>query len=164
MMSKRFGRRPEFETMENLVLLSGASVVGQQDAAALVAREPQMSKPILLDGRAEGSYKKDAGVNEPLRLTGTGNIHPVGLRTAIKGSVQLVAGGVTGSVTLTSVKGSIRTNLSASGPGSLVLYTITSGSGRFAHAAGQGVATFTTVPSRNPALGKFTITFGNPTS
>ncbi len=72
--------------------------------------------------------------------------------------------GYTGSAILRSLKGAVFTNLSTSGPGSLVIYTITGGSGTFAGASGHGVATFTSVPSRNPVLGKFTITFRNPTS
>ncbi len=164
MISKKFRLRPKFETMETLVLLSGSSIVGQHGLATLVAREPQHTRPIVLTGKAEGSYKLDAGVGAPIRFTGTGNISPVGLRTSIKGSIQLTPAGYRGSASLVSAKGVLHTSLSTAGPGSLLLYTIIGGVRHFTGVTGHGQATFTSVPSRNPVLGKFTITFQNSTS
>jgi hypothetical protein len=165
MVRKTCRRQPEFETMETLVLLSGASIVGQHGVAALVARGPHVTGPIVLMGTVNGTYKADEGLKGPIRFdVKDATVHPLG-KASVKGSVQVGALGFTGSSILRSLHGAVFTNLSTSGPGSLLIYTITGGSGKFAGATGHGVASFTTTPSRSgPDLGKFTLTFMNSTS
>jgi hypothetical protein len=165
MMRKRSRRRPEFEAMEKLVLLSGASIVGQYGVAALFAREPRVSGPIVLAGRAEGKYKMNRGETEIHFEVNRADIRPLGKLTSIKGSVELnPQGGYSGEARFSVAGGGISTSLSSSGPDTL-LYTITSGHGKFKGATGSGVVAFSFQPSRgNPHAGKYTFTFGLTTS
>src|SRR5262245_33067420 len=145
MIRKKFSRRPELESLETMVLLSGVSVLRHSGVAVLVAREPQSSGPILLSGTARGTFRSGRGAGAPTSFSAKGSIGPLGKAT-LKGSLQFHVANPTGSVTLSvKNKGKLFASLSTQGLGSPVFYTITGGTGAFAGDSGSGEAIFRTV-------------------
>jgi hypothetical protein len=161
MIRKKFCRRPELESLEAMVLLSGTSVVRHSGVAALVAPVAKTAGPIVLSGSARGTFQAEGGAGAPTSFSGKGHISPLGNAT-LKGSLQLAIANPTGSVTLTVKKhGQLFASLSTKGLGSPVFYTITGGTGTFAGDSGSGEAILTTKGSSH---GRVTITFENLTT
>ena len=157
MKRTRLRRRPELESLETVVLLSGIS-----GAAANVAREPLAGGPIVLSGIASGTYKTTK-IGEPTTFSEKGVISPLGKAT-IKGSIDYLEVNPTGTVTLTGVgkkHGKVFASVSTAGPYSPVYYTITGATGEYAGDTGSGVALVSSAPAKGkgPAHGKVTITF-----
>jgi hypothetical protein len=190
MIRKRFRRRPEFDSLETMVLLSGISVVEHTGVAALVAPvaksggSKSTTTPIVLSGTAKGTFQTGRGAGAPTSFNAKGVITPLGHAT-LKGSIQpalfaqisrqhipITVGtgkGVpsnspahpTGTVTLAVRKhGKVFASLSTQGSGSPVFYRITGATGTYTNVSGSGEAIITTTGSSH---GKLTITFENLT-
>jgi hypothetical protein len=160
MIRKRLRRRPELESLETMVLLSGISALEHHGAAAMVARETQAGGLITLSGTAKGTFKA-AGKSD--NFLATGSLSPLG-KISLKGSVNFAAG--TGSLIIASTgrkHGKITASLTPNGPTNPVPYKITSASGIFAGDTGSGEAVFDAVTAhgKGPAHGKVTIIFEN---
>jgi hypothetical protein len=158
MIRKRIRRRPELESLETMVLLSGISALEHHGAAAMVARETQAGSVITLSGTAKGTFKA-AGTSD--NFLAKGSISPLG-KISLKGTVNFAAS--TGSLIIASTgrkHGKITASLTPNGPQNPVSYTITSASGIFASDTGSAEAVFSTVAAKGkgPAHGKVTITF-----
>jgi hypothetical protein len=156
MTRRTFRRRPEFESLEAMTLLSGLSL--GQHAAALVAHATS-SGPIHLSGVLHGTYRLSGDLTAPISFSGSGNVSPAG-HVNINGSVQ----GTSGSLMLKSKHGLIFANLSTQAPGTstvlAVTYQITGGTKSYANAGGSGSGTITLqLPTGNSSHGKFTIGF-----
>jgi hypothetical protein len=161
MIRKKFGRRPELESLEAMVLLSGTSVVRHSVGAALVAPVAKTSGPIVLSGTARGTFQSGRGAVAATSFSAKGPISPLGKAT-LRGTLQLQTANPTGSVTLTVKKhGQLFASLTTKGLGSPVFYTITGGTGTFAGDSGSGEAILTTSGSSH---GKVTITFESLTT
>jgi hypothetical protein len=154
--------RPELESLESMVLLSGVAGAAERPAyaaAAMVATRPVSNAVVSLSGSASGTYRAGRALGSPYSFSGKGNISPLG-RASVKGSLQLAA--QTGQMTVATRHGKIFANLSTpGGVGPPVNYTITGGTGQFAGASGTGTGVLSTSPShgRGPAHGGFLILF-----
>ena len=154
MARKLVRRRPEVESLETMVLLSG-----------ITASEPLSGGAVVLSGIAKGTYKT-AKVGEPTTFSEKGTISPLG-KVTIKGSIDYLEVHPSGTVTLSSASkkhGTITASLTTAGPFSPVFYTITSATGIFAGDTGSGESVLMTTPAkgRGPAHGKVTLTFVAP--
>jgi hypothetical protein len=153
--------RPEFDSLESMVLLSGLAAVGHRaHGAAMVRIEPALDVAVGLSGTARGTYHSGKALGSPVSFSGKGPVTPLGHAT-VKGSLQLDVQMPTGQITLTARHTRIFANLSTAGLGQPFFYTITGGTGQFAGVSGSGVASVSTVPAhgKGPAHGHFTITF-----
>jgi hypothetical protein len=123
-------------------------------------------KTVALTGVARGDYTStqsppDTGTHYD--LTAAGRVTPIG-RAMVSGSFQtpgFIRGGqASGTLTIAAAHGTLTLNLTAPGPiraaastaaGPMILvndftYTITKGTGRYAHAKGLGTVEITTTP------------------
>ena len=153
MKRRTIRRRPEFESLESMVLLSGVAAAGDHAVAALVATKPVTHAAVSLSGTARGTYHSKAGALTT--FTAQGTISPLGKATA-KGSIQLSTG--TGSLTLSTKHGKVLANLSTTGLGAPVFLTITGGTGQYAAASGSAEALVSFSPGRH-GNGHLAITF-----
>jgi hypothetical protein len=158
MMRQRFCRRPEVESLESMVLLSGLSIAQRPGAAALVAHEAQTSSPVQISGTAKGTYAAGRAVGAPVHFSAKGSLTPVG-RATLTGTLQLATASPSGTLTISVKKqGKVFASLTTAGLGSPVFYTITGGTGTLAGESGSGEALVTTVPTGR-GRGRFTIDF-----
>jgi hypothetical protein len=158
MMRQSFRRRPEVESLESMVLLSGLSMVERPGVAALVARQAQINSSTPLSGTATGTYTERRGA--PIHFSAKGSFSSLGNST-LKGTLNLSTGNASGKVTISVKKqGKVFANLTEAGVGSPVLYTITGGTGKLAGASGSGEAFFTVGVGRGRGTshGMFTLT------
>ncbi|HZW33152.1 MAG TPA: hypothetical protein VFF52_20720 [Isosphaeraceae bacterium] len=130
---------------------------------------PVHSKPaktVTLTGEATGDYTSTQGPPDTgthYHLTAAGRLTPIG-RAVVSGSFQtpgFIRGGqASGTLTIAAAHGTLTLNLTAPGPirvnastaaGPMILvndftYTITKGTGRYAHDKGLGRVVITTTP------------------
>jgi hypothetical protein len=163
MIRTRFYPRPEVESLENMCMLSGLSMLEHPGVTAMVARETQASEPIDLSGTLKGTYKSGAGAGAPTSFKAKGALSPLG-KVTLKGSIQFSVANGAGTMTLKSVgkkHGTITASLIAQGLGSPVFYEITGSTGIYAGDTGSEEATFSAVATKGkgPSHGKVTITF-----
>ncbi len=162
MKRRTYRRRPEFESLESMVLLSGIAAAEHEHhaAAAMVATKPVREALISLSGTASGTYRSGRAAGSPYTFTGKGTVSPLG-RATVSGSLQLAVSAPTGQITVATRHGKIFASLSTSGLGAPVFYSITGGTGRFAGATGHGAGDLNIVQGhgKGPANGRFTITF-----
>ncbi len=161
MVRKELRRRPELESLETMVLLSGISAVDHAGGEAMLAREPVADASIVLVGTAKGTYKTSSSFLSTFNEKGT--ISPLG-KVKIKGSIQYGILHPTGTVTVSSATkkhGKITASLTTAGPDDPVFYTITSSSGIFAGDTGSGesLETLTIAKGKGPVHGKVTVMF-----
>jgi len=163
MIRKRFRRRPEFESLESMVLLSGG-FAPEHGLAALVVTGPKVKTPIALTGSAIGNYRFGHGLGTPINFGAIGLIKPLGGLT-LKGSMLFEIQNPTGQVTISTSHGKVFATLSATSPGSVFSYTITGGTGKWANASGTGDAFVFTVPAGGVGSthGRISINFVNLT-
>jgi hypothetical protein len=163
MIRKRFRRRPEFESLESMLLL-GAFAPEHPSAAAVVATVAKVKGPVVLSGSAIGTYHLGKGLGTPITIATVGLIRPLGL-LKLKGSILFEIANPTGRLTFNTARGKVFANVNATAPGSLFSYTITGGTGRWANLSGGGEALVSTVPSRGrgSSNGRISITFMNLT-
>jgi hypothetical protein len=155
-------RRPEFEALESMLLLSGASATDHHPAAAAAVGRPSLALGSLF-GTASGTYSFGRAAGAPVTFSGKGNVSPLG-RATVRGSLQLAVASPSGRMIISARHGKVFADLSTAGLGAPVFYTITGGTGRWAGAAGLGEAIVNTVPShgKGPAHGRLTITLEGP--
>jgi hypothetical protein len=149
-----FRRRPELESLESMVLLSGmvAAEHPHHAAAAIFAtHQPVTHAVVSLSGTARGTYR---ATGSGFTFTGTGTVSPLGHST-LKGSLLIP----TGQLTVSTRHGKVFANLSLPQLGAPVSYTITGGTGQFAGASGNGAGILSFVPAhgRAAAHGRFSI-------
>jgi hypothetical protein len=165
MIRKTVRRRPEFESLESMLLLSGIAVHRHHAAEALVA--PAMTSP--LSGTASGTFSagKRAAAGEPVSLTTHGYISPVG-RVTETATFPLFGSTGPQNVTMSIGHDKVTSTMSAVEFGIPVSYEITGATGKFTSLIGDsGEAVLSVVPSvkmvegRFPTKGHFTITFGS---
>ena len=161
MAHKRFHRRPEVESLETMVLLSGVSAVEHPGVPAMMVIDPQVANPIVITGTAKGTYRSSsAGLTA---FSDKGTLSPLG-KVALKGSINYGAASPTGAVTIVSASkkhGKITASLSTLGPNQPVFFTITGSSGIYAGDTGSGEVLLSVVKAKGkgPAHGKATLTF-----
>jgi hypothetical protein len=129
-MRKNMGRRPEVETLETMVLLSGGAAI---------------PNPLHLTGTDHGTYKVTAAGPTS---KGSGSLSPIGKVTA--SSTEAASGGDNKSVTLTARQGKLflTENFHSTGLGLYAgTYTITGGTKSFAHETGSGSVQATLIGS-----------------
>jgi hypothetical protein len=157
-----YRRRPEFESLESMVLLSGVAAAGRHAAAALVATRPVTDALVSLSGTAAGTYRSGKAAGSPVTFTARGSVSPLG-KAKVTGSLQLSIASPTGTMTIAAGHNKVFANLSTKGLGAPVFIniTITGGAGKFAGASGSGEAIVNIVPAngKGPAHGHLTITF-----
>ncbi len=161
MVRKRLRRRPELESLETMVLLSGISAAEHAASAVMLAREPVADAQIVFMGIAKGTYKTSSSFLSTFSEKGT--ISPLG-KVKIKGSIQYGILHPTGTVTVsiaTRKHGEIIASLTTAGPDDPVFYTITGSSGIFAGDTGSGESVLTLKPAKGkgPSHGKLTVVF-----
>ena len=166
MIRKTVRRRPELESLESMLLLSGIAVDGHHAAAALVA--PAITSP--LSGTASGTFRvsKSEQAGAPVSFMTQGNISPVGHLTA-KGTFPLFASTAPQSVIISTRHAKVTATLGAVQFGTPVAYQITGATGKYKFLVGDsGEATLTVEPPVNgtdegqfPNKGHFTITLGS---
>ena len=161
MTHKRFHRRPEVESLETMVLLSGVSAVEHPSMPAMNFMHAEVGKVIVLTGTAKGTYKSSSrGLTT---FTDKGNLTPLG-KVTLKGSINYGAASPTGTVTISSATkkhGKITASLSTQGPEQPVFFRITSSSGIYAGDTGGGEVLLSVVRAKGkgPEHGKATLTF-----
>jgi hypothetical protein len=157
-MRKLVRRRPEFESLESLTLLSGFATATHSVAAEVAERATNLG-PIVLAGTARGTYRSGATAGSPVTFSATGNISPLG-RSTIKGSFQVTVLNPTGTVVISAGRrGAVTADLGGTASSNVVRYTITGGSGRFAGATGSGTATITFSSPDAQGRGRYSTTF-----
>ena len=159
MNRKLFRRRPEFESMESMVLLSAVSIMSHSRAAA-IAESAAMPQSSVLTGTVRGTYSSRGGPGSAKTVSAKGSIAPLG-KVTLKGSVELTNPSRGGSITISTKHGKVFVKLGANGIGSPLFYTITRGTGKLAGVSGTGEAVIVAVPKKGgrPHHGTFTITF-----
>jgi hypothetical protein len=161
MTHKRFHRRPEVESLETMVLLSGGSAVEHPSVPAMIELHAQAGNAILLTGTAKGTYKSSSsGVTT---FSDKGTLSPLG-KVTLKGSINYRAASPTGMVTFSSATkkhGKITASLSTQGPNQPVFFMIESSNGIYSGDTGSGEALLSVVRAngKGPQHGKVTITF-----
>ena len=154
-----FRRRPEFESMESIFLLSAVSITGRSGVAD-VAESEAMRHSIMLSGTVRGTYSLRGRPGSAETVSARGSIAPLG-KVTLRGSIPLTSPNGGGSVTISTRQGTVFAKLSENGIGSPLFYTITRGTGKLAGVSGTGEAVITIVPTKRgkPDRGTLTITF-----
>ena len=159
MNRKMFRWRPEFESMESIVLLSAVSIAGRSGAAA-VAELKAKSHSILLSGTVSGTYSVGgvSGVGENLLRQGLD--HPSWQSDAERIDPAYDPEAQWIRYDLDQAGQGLR-QAGPNGVGSPVFYTITGGTGKLAGVSGTGEALITIVPAKRGGRvhGTLTITF-----
>src|SRR5262249_16282228 len=104
-----FRRRPEFESLESMLLLSGVAAAGHpyHAAAAMVAsHRPVRDAVVSLSGTASGTYRAGRATGL-FTFTGKGTVSPPGHAT-VKGSFLMP----NGQITISTRHGKVFANLS----------------------------------------------------
>ncbi len=159
MNRKLFRERPEFESMESMILLSTVSITGRSGDAEVAEFEAKRHS-ILLSGTVNGTYSLRGAPGPVKTVSAKGSIAPLG-KVTLKGSIQLTGPNLGGSVKISTKQGKVFAKLSASGIGGPLYYQITRGTGKLAGVSGTGEAVITIVPRKGgrPDHGTLTITF-----
>jgi hypothetical protein len=160
MIRKSFRRRPELETMESKLLLSGVTQTHFSPAAALTAPIEKVPA-VQLVGTAKGTFHEVAKGSLVYDYSAHGSLSPVG-KSTVKGTTDYGTG--TGTVTVSTKHGKINADVTLRDLGASADYTITGGTGQYSGATGSGVADLTNAFSKGkgPLHGKITITFVIP--
>jgi hypothetical protein len=160
MVRKRFRCRPEFESLDSRLLLSGPPGLEHPGVPAVIEARPKVSHRIVLTGSAIGRYHFQGGLGAPMKFSMAGAIKPFG-RVTLQGSILVSLPDPYGQATITTGHGKVFVNLNQSAPGIVFTYTITGGTKKWANASGTGEAIVSTVPSRgrNTSHGHVAITF-----
>jgi hypothetical protein len=172
--------RPQVDKLDDRTLPSvspwaGWYPAGQWDGHPAPMAEhihQQSHQHLALSGTVAGTWTAvpsipDTGATQ--QLTGAGQVKPLGVATAT-GTIQTVGfireGHATGTLVLSNAQGSITLHLTGplqpgfSPPPSTFQYTIVSGTGAYAGAAGKGTITFSeTPPTDTTPGGTFVMTF-----
>ena len=146
MIRKRFQRRPEFESLESMVLLGGLTSE-HASVTALVAMKAKVDGPITLRGSAIGSSHVENGLGTPIKFSAVGLIKPRG-SLKLKGSILLSIQNPTGELKISTAHGKLYAAVNESASG-VFTYTITGGTGKWTHVSGSGEVFVFTVPSRS---------------
>ena len=162
MVRKRIRRRPQLESLETMVLLSGFSITQHQGAAAMVARQAHPDAAVVLLGSVKGTYKTAGSLTT---FSEKGDVSPLG-KITLKGSIDYFLAHPSGTGTISSATrkhGKIISSLTTAGPDRPVYFTITSATGIYAGDTGSGEGLVSTVPAKGKgaahAHGKVTFTF-----
>jgi hypothetical protein len=157
MKRKLFRRRPELETMESKLLLSGVAETHVPPAAARTAAIEKVPA-VQLVGIAKGTFREVAKGSLIYNYAATGALSPIG-RSTLKGTTNY--GTDTGTVTATTKHGKINADVNVVNGGAVLDYTVTGGTGQYTGATGSGVADLTNSVSKGkgPIHGKLTIDF-----
>jgi hypothetical protein len=169
-MSRRTARlRPAFESLEQMLMLSGVPGPGEHAPSVLVASEWQSSGPITLSGTAKGPWRTGRAATAPVHFSATGSVSPLG-HISLKGSLLSVDYSYeapAGKLTVTTRHGKVFVNLTylyqlGTAFHQLYSYEITGGTRKWAGASGSGHALFTTfVSSRSQFHGSLRIDWDN---
>ena len=166
MNRKSCRRRPEFDSLETMTLLSGISAMAHPAALPIIGPRDAVAAAITFNGTVKGTYKSH-GLGVPDSFAAKGSLSPVG-KISLTGSAVFSPVNPTGSMTITSTKNKhnkIFATLTTDGLQGPVFYTITGGTGTFAGASGGGQAefAFTIAPHKGSGAshGKLTIMFIN---
>ena len=158
-----YRRRPQFESLESMVLLSGTAVAVHPAAAAMVAMEPASTIPASISGTVKGTYHAGKAAGSPVTFTSSGMVSPLG-HVTLKGSLQLST--TSGNLILSTKHGKVQAGAVVKTFPTIFTYTITGGTGRFAGATGSGLVS-TNVDAfagSGQSHGHFAITFQAVTS
>jgi hypothetical protein len=174
--------RPVVEPLDERTLPSTMPGMGMT-VPPLIRVSHHSAHHLTLTGQVSGTWVRvfsnpDVGATQA--LTGSGTVKPLG-NVQANGTLHLTGfvaqGEATGTLTLTTGRGRVTLALVGppqpgfSGPPSSFHYTITGGTGRFAHATGSGTAGFTETSGMLPncppnalclPLALFTLTFPAP--
>ncbi len=163
MTHKRFHRRPEVESLETMVLLSGFRGVEHGGVPAMAGPHAVADTAIVLLGSAKGTYKSGIGIGLANTFSAKGNLSPLG-KITLKGSINYNAVNPTGTVTLSSAirkHGKTTASLRTQGVFHPVFYTITGATGTYAGDTGSGEVLLSSTATRG-RNGKVTMTFVQP--
>jgi hypothetical protein len=162
MIRRKFRRRPDFESLESMQLLSGAGVASshamalhpmvQQARAHQTVGEPRAGVPLSLSGVVQGRYRITGGA--AATFSGRGKLGSAGM-AQLRGTIALVSAG-NGELTLSfGRRGKIFANVTGGALGGDFTYQITGGTRSFAGDTGSGAATVQ-IPGLRPQ-GHFTL-------
>lgn len=167
MTRRKSQRRPEFESLESMELLSGLGVAGPHEAAQVRVAErriemverreliheratirhlakahrptagPTPGIALNLSGTVQGTYRVVGGTSAA--FTGRGTLSPIGTGR-LQGKVSAVGGG--GQLALSfGRQGKVFADVTGQSPAGGYTYQIAGGTGHFAGDTGSGVAT-----------------------
>jgi hypothetical protein len=162
MIRKTCRRRPSFESLESMVLLSGFSAVTHHAAPALMTKLPDASTASKVSGTLRGTIT----IETPLPFKASGVVSPFGHTTA-KGSFLLSAEtpsmsnpSLSGTFTLTTSKGNIVVDATDTSLGKIPLsLTVIKGTKHLSGIVGSGSGSTTWTVNPKPHGGKFGGTF-----
>lgn len=154
MIRKTVRRRPEFESLESMVLLSGMAMGTEHAVAAPVAIDA--TSPLA--GTVVGRYH--IAKSGEISFSAKGNLSPAG-HLKLRGKLPSITDIGPQSLTMTTRHGRITAALSALALGMPETYQITDATGKYKVLIGDsGVAALSAVNSaRTPTKGYFAITF-----
>jgi hypothetical protein len=161
MIRKTCRRRPSFESLESMVLLSGFSAVTHHAAPALMTKLPDASTASKVSGTLRGTIT----IETPLPFKASGVVSPFGHTTA-KGSFLLSAEtpsmsnpSLSGTFTLTTSKGNIVVDATDTSLGKIPLSLTVIGTKHLSGIVGSGSGSTTWTVNPKPHGGKFGGTF-----
>ena len=178
---RRHDCRPEVEPLESLTLLSiiSPALSSHPSGSAEVASSTRIrtTRPVALNFTVQGSYQvimknPDVGRTYQFQTESTGRTHGLG-PTTLDGAITtpgfVAQGYATGQLIAHTSRGDLQIQLAgpltagfSALPGKLS-YSITGGTGKYAHAHGFGVVDVVLKPGANPSTATNVIETGHAT-